>query len=131
LNILGVGLFGDVILIIAFFFARARGDEDLVAGFSVYMFAVLPLFVLMLFIIGLANGKGGRDWLWLVMTFLLSPLITIPLLLILPSKRQDKINWRELLFAPLVVIILFSFWGGLVLLLDIFFLIVHRNKRRT
>jgi hypothetical protein len=80
-----------VILIIAFFFARARGDEDLVAGFSVYMFAVLPLFVLMLFIIGLANGKGRRDWLWLVMTFLLSPLITIPLLLIL-LRQNDKIR---------------------------------------
>jgi hypothetical protein len=45
----------------------------------------------MLFIIGLANGKGRRDWLWLVMTFLLSPLITIPLLLIL-LRQNDKIR---------------------------------------
>ena len=117
-----IGIIGGVALIVMFFFMGKTG-RDIVAGTPFVLVLSYPLTIL--FSVGrLALAKGRRDWLWGILSIILTPLISIPLLLILPPKPQygklPRVDWRWVIRPMIMFTILIPFWIGLALLLGIF-----------
>jgi hypothetical protein len=117
-----IGIIGGVALIVMFFFMGKTG-RDIVAVLPFVLALCYPVTIL-LSVGRLALVKGRRDSLWSILSIILTPLITIPLLLILPPKPQyGKFpwgGWRWVIRPMIMFIILISFWIGLALLLGIF-----------
>lgn len=117
-----IGILGGVALIVMFFFMGKTGRDN-VAVTPFVLALCYPLTIL--YSVGrLALAKGRRDWLWSILSIILTPLITIPLLLILLPKPQygklPRVDWRWVIRPMIMFIILISFWMGLALLLGIF-----------
>ncbi len=69
------------------------------------------------FVSKLGKLKGRGSCLWQVLGVLIpgSPIITIPLLLFLPSKGIYQLDWRKLLTESLIIGIAVFVGGGIAL----------------
>ena len=74
----------------------------------------------------LCEIKGRKSCLFEVLSFLLpvSPLVILPLVIILPSKREHplRINWLKLFLKPLLIALALSIFLGLVVFVAIYFI---------
>jgi hypothetical protein len=93
------------------------------------LFAVIVGFIWVFLFVSieeLCEIKGRKSCLFAVLSLLIpvSPLVILPLVIILPSKREHplRINWLKLFLKPLLIALALSILLGLVLFGAIYFI---------
>jgi len=95
-------------------------------GLALLISGAVSLWIFSVDFVGkLGKLKGRGNCLWQALGVLLpgSPIITIPLLIFLPSKGVYQLDWRKLLTETLILGVSIFVVGGIVLFLALQFYI--------
>jgi ribosomal protein L32 len=76
-----------------------RSRQEVIEGILIpvtIIAVMLPWIFLAMLVVRLADNKGRNSTLWLILAILIpvSPLVSIPLLLLLPSKSGSPMDWK-------------------------------------